>query len=142
MAIHERPSGYAFIREHDGLILMVQPAWRPIWELPGGGIEQGEDMLAGIHRELMEETGYRAVLSERPIYEAFVRFYDIDGGERRYCHARIRVHAGSLLGPRRDHDPVPAAAVGEIVRIGWLSRQDLTEQNCQRVHWPMLERLR
>lgn len=31
-----------------------------LWEIPGGVIEDGEDSLEGIKRELLEETGYAA----------------------------------------------------------------------------------
>lgn len=31
-----------------------------LWEIPGGVVEDGEDPLQGIQRELLEETGYTA----------------------------------------------------------------------------------
>jgi len=31
-----------------------------LWEIPGGVVEDGEDPLEGIQRELLEETGYAA----------------------------------------------------------------------------------
>ncbi len=42
------------------------PAGAPLWEIPAGTAERGEDPLAGARRELLEETGYRAG-SIRPI---------------------------------------------------------------------------
>jgi ADP-ribose pyrophosphatase len=35
-------------------------AQKPLWELPAGRIDEGEDALKAAQRELMEETGYRA----------------------------------------------------------------------------------
>jgi ADP-ribose diphosphatase len=31
-----------------------------LWEIPGGVVEEGEDPLEGVKRELLEETGYTA----------------------------------------------------------------------------------
>ena len=31
-----------------------------LWEIPGGVVEDGEDPLGGVQRELLEETGYTA----------------------------------------------------------------------------------
>src|SRR5687768_10733957 len=30
------------------------------WEFPGGVVEEGEDLVQGVKRELLEETGYAA----------------------------------------------------------------------------------
>lgn len=35
-------------------------AQRPLWELPAGRIDEGEDALTAAQRELVEETGYQA----------------------------------------------------------------------------------
>lgn len=42
------------LRTHDP----SEPATRQWWEVPGGGIEPGEDSVAAAVRELAEETGY------------------------------------------------------------------------------------
>ena len=45
----------------DGNLLLVQQQFpgdpRPYWGLPGGQVEPGEELLAGLQRELLEETG-------------------------------------------------------------------------------------
>lgn len=48
----------------EGRIVMVgqfrHPHGRTHWEVPAGRLEEGEAPEAGAHRELLEETGYRA----------------------------------------------------------------------------------
>lgn len=44
-------------------------SWGGNWDLPGGGYEQGEEVVAAIKREVMEEAGL-TVNSIRPIFFA------------------------------------------------------------------------
>lgn len=44
-------------------------------ETIGGGVEEGEDLVTALHREVLEETGY-TVLSERPLGE-ITDFYNL-----------------------------------------------------------------
>ncbi len=46
------------IRNDKGEILVVKESERSFWDLPGGGMEHGETILAAIARELHEEVGY------------------------------------------------------------------------------------
>lgn len=47
----------AIFRDADGGILLVKPSYRETWEIPGGGLEHGEDPWAAAVREVKEETG-------------------------------------------------------------------------------------
>jgi len=54
----------AVARLHGALLFVQQhyPGDRlPIWGLPGGQVEPGEELLAGLQRELLEETGLTVV---------------------------------------------------------------------------------
>ena len=48
-----------------GDLLLVQQSYpgdpHPYWGLPGGQVEPGEELLAGLQRELLEETGLTLV---------------------------------------------------------------------------------
>lgn len=47
----------AIFHDADGGILLVKPSYRETWEIPGGGLEHGEDPWAAAVREIKEETG-------------------------------------------------------------------------------------
>ncbi len=44
------------VRDAAGRILLVRTGWRG-WEPPGGQVEQGEDLLTAVQREIHEESG-------------------------------------------------------------------------------------
>lgn len=44
-------------RDIDGRVLLVQPTYKPTWEIPGGVVEEGESPAATVAREVSEELG-------------------------------------------------------------------------------------
>jgi 8-oxo-dGTP pyrophosphatase MutT (NUDIX family) len=51
-------SAGAIIHDHAGRILLVKPSYRDdTWEIPGGGLDAGEDPLQAVVREVKEELG-------------------------------------------------------------------------------------
>ncbi len=61
---------------HRALLVRLElPAWQG-WVLPGGGIEDGEDELVAIRRELAEEVGLVDADLVGPIWERTIRFSD------------------------------------------------------------------
>ena len=57
----------------DGALLTTHQAKpTPEYQLPGGGIDKGEQPIAALHREVMEETGYHIAEARR--LGAFRRF--------------------------------------------------------------------
>ncbi|MEU7317624.1 NUDIX hydrolase [Streptomyces sp. NPDC007083] len=51
-------SGALFFDAQDR-VLLVQPSYKPMWEVPGGYVETGESPLAACRREVEEELGIR-----------------------------------------------------------------------------------
>jgi 8-oxo-dGTP diphosphatase len=49
-------AGWLF-RDPAGRVLLVQPAYKDSWEIPGGGVEENEAPHTAAHRELREELG-------------------------------------------------------------------------------------
>ena len=53
----KRVSADVIIRDDDGLILLVEPAYKPGWDLPGGMAEANEPPADAARREVREELG-------------------------------------------------------------------------------------
>lgn len=60
-----RPGVYAVLRRGGDVLLTHQSEPVPEFQLPGGGIDPGENPIAALHREVMEETGWRIALQRR-----------------------------------------------------------------------------
>lgn len=52
-----RPTAVAVVENEEGRILLTQSVYGEDWGFPQGGVERGEDAVAGLMRELFEETG-------------------------------------------------------------------------------------
>ncbi len=52
-----RLTARAIVKNADGLFAVMYAEKFGLYSLPGGGIEDGEDVLTALHREILEETG-------------------------------------------------------------------------------------
>jgi 8-oxo-dGTP diphosphatase len=67
-----RPGVYAVLLRGDSILATHQAAPVPEFQLPGGGIDKGEQPIAALHREVLEETGWKIDVTRR--IGAFRRF--------------------------------------------------------------------
>lgn len=67
-----RPGAYVILQRGQDLLLTVQDGKQPELQLPGGGIDAGEHVVPALHREVMEETGWK--MSRPTRLGAFRRF--------------------------------------------------------------------
>lgn len=67
----QRVYGINFV---DNKVLMVNDIRSDLWELPGGGMEEGEDEIQTLAREIKEETGLD-IVNPRRVYEYIDYFY-------------------------------------------------------------------
>jgi putative (di)nucleoside polyphosphate hydrolase len=110
------------------------------WQMPQGGIDEGEDALAAAFRELEEETGVPAHLAERIAETPEWHYYDLPGDmvgtiwKGRYCGQRQKWFAMRFLGSDADiaidqkHPEFKAwrwAAVDELVDLAVPFKRDL-----------------
>jgi len=47
----------ALFRDEDGRVLLVDPTYKPMWDLPGGAVEKEESPQGACRREVAEELG-------------------------------------------------------------------------------------
>ena len=100
----KRVSADVIFRDADGRVLLVDPAYKPGWDLPGGMAEANESPRQAARREVEEELGFSPVLGRLLVVDwvpphdpwddllAFV----FDGG-RLGDLDRIRFQDGELL---------------------------------------------
>lgn len=73
----------ALIRNIKGEVLVVKETDRDWWDLPGGGMDHGEDIKSAIARELSEEVNfrgdfdYRIISVEEPSFLEEHRFWQL-----------------------------------------------------------------
>jgi 8-oxo-dGTP diphosphatase len=53
----KRMAATAFLRDERGRVLLVNPSYKELWDLPGGAVEADESPHAACRREVAEELG-------------------------------------------------------------------------------------
>lgn len=66
----KRMAAGVLFRDVHGRVLLVEPSYKPNWEIPGGAVEPNESPWATATRELSEELGW-----DRPLGQLLVVDY-------------------------------------------------------------------
>lgn len=130
-----RRAGRVIVLDPDDRVLLFRyddgPPNRRHWCTPGGGLNDGEDYVAGARRELAEETGWTDVLPGDEVYQRTLTMEYADAIVRQY----ERFFLARVAVARRGLGEVAAMHVSDgIAAWHWwtLAELDATDE----VIWP------
>ena len=94
-----RPGVYAILLRGDHILVTHQAAPIPEFQLPGGGIDRGEQPIPALHREVHEETGWKIEIRHRlGAFRRFTYMPEYDLWAEKLC-AIYLAHPVRRLGP-------------------------------------------
>lgn len=102
----------------DGRVVLVKRRFDPLagqWSLPGGSLEVGETLEAGVAREILEETGL--VVEVGPVVDVFDRIMLDEARRVRYHFVLIDYLCRPVGGRLRAGSDVADVALVEPARL-------------------------
>jgi 8-oxo-dGTP diphosphatase len=115
-----RPGVYAILLQGDSLLTTFQLEPLPEFQLPGGGIDKGEQPIAALHREVFEETGWKIDVTRRlGAFRRFTYMPEYDLWAEKLCTVYL-ARPILRLGPPREpgHSAVWLPVDEAILRLG------------------------
>lgn len=89
-AYRRRPGVYAVLLRGGQVLTTFQQSPNPEIQLPGGGIDPGEHPITALHREVMEETGWRIAIGPRlGTFRRFVFMPEYDMWAEKVCMVHV-----------------------------------------------------
>ncbi|TMM52621.1 NUDIX hydrolase [Sulfitobacter sabulilitoris] len=115
-----RPGAYAILPLERRVLLTLQTGQTPDIQLPGGGIDPGEAPLQTLHREVMEETGWRIAFPRRlGAFRRFVYMPDYGIWAEKLCHVYVARPVRQIADPTEpDHHTIVLAPDDAIAALG------------------------
>lgn len=85
-----RPGAYGIILDRNRVLLTREDLTDVEIQLPGGGIDAGETAVQALHRECLEETGWKIQIERRAgAYQRFTYMADYGFWAQKICHIYI-----------------------------------------------------
>ena len=121
-----RAGAGALVVNGAGLVFAIERKAAPgAWQLPQGGLDDGEEPLQAVYRELFEETGIASgdldLLGHYPEPLA----YDLPAEYRKPKTGRGQAHYWFLFRFRGDEKKIDLTKEGEASSWGWMPFEDL-----------------
>lgn len=86
----DRIGAYAVIRDGADVLVTEQDATEREFQLPGGAVDPGEGAVRALHRECLEETGWRIrVLRRLGAFQRYTFMPEYDLWARKVCHVYL-----------------------------------------------------
>ena len=124
-----RVAARAVLTDSRGRVALMHISTIAVYKLPGGGVDEGEDILEGLRREVREETGYE-ITHEREVLA--VDEYRYFCGMHQVSHAYaadVTKFVGTTLTEneaKRGMELVWANDIDEAVK--WIESGDTTDE--------------
>lgn len=115
-----RPGAYAVLPHARGILLTAQISDVVDIQLPGGGIDPGESAIQALHREVLEETGWRIARPRKlGVFRRFVFMPDYDLWAEKVCHIYTARPVYQLCAPSEpDHETLVVSVPEAIELLG------------------------
>lgn len=115
-----RPGAYAILPLAGRILLTAQVGDHIDYQLPGGGIDPGESPLQALHREVLEEIGWRIARPRRlGAFRRFVFMPEYDLWAEKLCHVYVAHPVRQITQPiEPDHITMRLAPTAAIAALG------------------------
>lgn len=115
-----RPGVYAILLRDGKMLTTYQAAPVPEFQLPGGGIDPGEHPIAALHREVIEETGWRISIVRRlGTFRRFTYMPDYEFWAEKVCTVYLARPVLRLCDPTEPgHQAVWMPPKEALIRLG------------------------
>ncbi|WP_208347119.1 NUDIX domain-containing protein [Pseudaestuariivita rosea] len=114
-----RPGCYAILIRGRSVLLTYQMHPHYEFQLPGGGIDPGENPLSALHREVYEETGWHISAPRKlGVYRRFTYMPEYEMNAEKICHIYVARPVLALTQPSEpDHLAVWMPIEGAIFSV-------------------------
>ncbi len=97
-------------------LMTLEQAAQTEVQLPGGGIDPGESPLQALHREVMEEIGWRIARPRRlGAFRRFTYMQDYDLWAQKICHIYVAHPIRQIAEPSEPHHATLVLSASEAI---------------------------